>query len=159
MASRWTEPREEEIQRGVKAQNSPLLSQEFDEETHVQETEVFTTSDHQDFKDQSGFFKLKDVFDPDKEKYTYAEDRVHAYAKHVKTNKGDQYFVKVSTVDGRPLDPINGNDKDNLYRFYKHKGKPSFVYKRVPPVVFYQYVRFLQTKNHSHLRQAEREIL
>jgi hypothetical protein len=84
-------------------------------------------------------------------------------AKRVEAERGTRHYVKFSTSGsdiGRMLNPFGLYFSQNVLRHDEAKtGRPRYEFKRVPEPAFREYVRFLQTRVESHLRNAERMVL
>ena len=84
------------------------------------------------------------------------EDHPNVFAKLVVlTGKNPHYFVR-STANGHFFNPM-GIDNESHLKVANKTGRREYEFVAVNKKVFQLYVHFLKTKNHAHLRTAQRE--
>lgn len=119
---------------------------------------VYTVFGKHDRLDVTGNPVLIDIFDQDKNKYTYASDRLDACCKIKSSEHGPVYLAKVNVLTGFLYDPYGLFDDEAKAKKAIHKGKHVFEYKRITEKVFNFYLKFLRTRNKAHLINAQREL-
>lgn len=85
------------------------------------------------------------------------EDDPDVLAKIIWINDGYPKYMVKRDSNGRLFNPL-GIDEGRHNKFLHHAGKDQYEFRSVNRSAFTYYLRFLTTKNLSHLRTAEREI-
>lgn len=85
------------------------------------------------------------------------ENHLDVFAKIVVVNQGNPKYLVKRDSNGRLFNPL-GIDEGNHNKFIHSAGKDQYEFRSVNKKSFDHYVRFLSTKNLSHLRTAEQEI-
>lgn len=87
-------------------------------------------------------------------------DAINCIAKEIDTETGPLYAVKVNMAGpdaGRFFDPTSVNfDQRIADKFLSERGVYQYEFKTVSQEVFALYLKFLETKNSSYVRNAER---
>jgi hypothetical protein len=111
----------------------------------------------EDFVDESGYPRLLDA------------DNTNIAAKIIKNKRGkhfndntsyNSYYIKCSPNNTlyNPIELHAIKDTKTQYGFIDKTCKNEWSFKQVDHHVFYKYLSFLQTKNISWLKDAEREL-
>lgn len=82
--------------------------------------------------------------------YVTKEDSVNCYAKLLKRDKEEKYYIK---SDGRGL-----YDPTNIYNAGVHTRKRELKFIEVSKLVFTLYLSFLRTRNRTQFMQAEQNL-
>lgn len=105
--------------------------------------EFYCIKDHQDFKDDNGYYQ------------TSKEDH-NTLARKITKENNTIYQIKVAS-NKQLFNPFSKFDREKSYSFLDNVVRPADKFINVNQTVFNYYIEFINTQNTVWLNKAERE--